>query len=87
MHDDDTPACVIVNVLPPALIVPVRGDALVFAAAVNATLPLPAPLAPEVIVIHPSVVDAVQLHPAGAVTVIVPVPPPETTDCEVGEIV
>jgi hypothetical protein len=47
-----------------------------FAAAENATVPLPLPEAPEVIVIHCGVVGtAVHAHPLGAVTVNVPVPP------------
>jgi hypothetical protein len=87
VHDDDAPACVTVNVLPPIVIVLVRDAVLAFAAAVKPAEPLPDPVAPDVIVIHVSVVDAVQLQPAGAVTVIVPVPPPATTDCDVGEIV
>ena len=75
------------NVCPPAVIVPVRVSELAFAAALNPTDPFPDPLAPLVIVIQVSVVAAVQLQPVGAVTVIVPVPPPATTDCDVGEIV
>jgi hypothetical protein len=81
------PACVTVNILPAAVIVPVRESELAFAAAVNPTEPLPEPVAPDVIVIQVSVVDEVQPQPVGAVTVIVPVPPPATTDCDVGEIV
>ena len=81
------PACVTVNVFPAAVIVPVRESELAFAAAVKPAEPLPDPVAPEVIVIHVSVVAAVQLQPVGAVTVIVPVPPPATTDCDVGKIV
>lgn len=47
-----------------------------FAAAVNATVPLPLPLAPEVMVIHDAPVAAVHEHPLGAVTLNDPVPPP-----------
>jgi hypothetical protein len=69
------------------VIVAVREVVTVFAAAVNPTEPLAVPVAPDVIEIHMSVVDAVQLQPAGAVTLIVPDPPPATTDWDAGEIV
>jgi hypothetical protein len=50
-------------------------EAPVFAATVNETVPLPLPLAPAVMVIHVALVTAVHVHPAGAVTLNVPVPP------------
>ena len=68
------PYCVTVNVWPPTTMLSVR-DAPVFAAAVNATVPLPLPLAPAVMVIHDAPVVAVHVHPAGAVTLKEPVPP------------
>jgi hypothetical protein len=46
-----------------------------FAAAVNATVPLPVPLVPELMVIHDAPVVALHEHPLGAVTLNVPVPP------------
>ena len=82
-----TPGCVTVNVCPPIVIALLRASELVFAAAVNATDPLPDPLAPEVMVIHESVAAAVQLQPDGAVTVMLPLPPPVDTVNDVGEIV
>ena len=66
-------ACVTVNVLPPIVIVPVRATVVVFAAALQPTLPLPVPEAPVVTVSHASLLVAVQLHEL-AVTVIVPLP-------------
>jgi hypothetical protein len=46
-----------------------------FAATVKATVPLPVPAAPEVIVIHDAAAAAVHAHPLAAITVKVPVPP------------
>jgi hypothetical protein len=51
------------------------------------TVPFPLPLAPDVIVIHETLLDAVQLQPAPAVTVTFAVPPLDVVDCDVGEIV
>jgi len=45
------------------------------AAAVTVTVPFPVPVAPLVTVNHVALLEAVQLHPAGAVTVIGAVPP------------
>src|SRR5207247_10959905 len=81
------PSDLIVALLPPALIVPLRDDVEVFAAAVNEIDPLPVPLAPAAIVIHVSVVVAVHEQPAGAVTVTVPDPPPTATACVAGDSV
>ena len=47
-----------------------------FAVIEKLTVPLPVPLAPDVMVKNASVLLAVQLHPAGALTVTLPVPPP-----------
>src|SRR5439155_1610012 len=82
-----TPACVTVKVLPATVSVPVRDVPAVFAAMLNVTLPLPVPAAPVATVIHASLLTAVHAHPVGAVTVVLPVPPPATTDWLVGEIV
>ena len=49
---------------------PVRGDVAVFAAIENATVPLPLPLAPDVIVSQASLLVAVQLQPAAVVTLL-----------------
>jgi hypothetical protein len=83
-----TPACVTVKLLPAIVSVPVRDEVLVFAAVPKLTLPLPEPDAPAVTVSQPGLLlTAVQAQPAGAVTAMVPVPPLDTTLCEVGEIV
>jgi hypothetical protein len=42
----------------------------------TATLPLPAPLAADEIVIHPELLVAIHEQPSGAVTAMVPSPPP-----------
>ena len=54
---------------------------LVLAAALNATVPLPLPLAPPVTVSHDVLLlTPVHAQPAGAVTLVEPVPPPAATD-------
>ena len=73
-------ACVTVNVLPAAVIVPLRA-APVLAATLNATVPLPPPDPPLAIVIHAAFEAAVHAHvPADAVTAIEPLPPPSPID-------
>jgi hypothetical protein len=42
---------------------------------VNATVPLPLPLAPDVMVFHAALFIAFHVHPTGAVTLKLPVPP------------
>jgi hypothetical protein len=60
----------------------------VVAAVLSPTVPLPVPLAPEVMVIQFCEGVAVQLQPAEAVTVIeVAGPPAAGTDCDGGAIV
>lgn len=61
----------------------------VFGFAVNeyVTVPEPVPLAPLVIDIHDTALEAVQLHPAVVVTVTVPVPAAPVTEAAVGETV
>jgi hypothetical protein len=71
----DAPAWVIVNVWPPAVIVPVRADVLGFAATLKVTAPLPEPLDPLVIVIQLAESVAVHAQPLPAVTLKDPVPP------------
>ena len=68
------------------VMVPVRA-APVFAATLNATVPLPLPLAPAVTVIHAALPLAVQLHPSPAVTATVPVSPGAASDASGGAIV
>jgi hypothetical protein len=50
-------------------------DAPVFAVTVYPTVPLPVPLAPEVMVAQEHPVAADQVHPLWVVTAIVPDPP------------
>ena len=61
------------KVFPPTVIVPVLSGP-VFAATVKVTVPFPLPV-PELIVIHDSLVVAVQAHPVVVVTVKLPFPP------------
>ena len=60
---------------------------MVFADAVNVTVPLPVPLEPAVTMIHGAPELAAHRQPAGAVTVTLPVPPVEGTDWLVGVMV
>jgi hypothetical protein len=79
-------ACVTVNVCPPIVSVPLRELALVFAAALNATVPVPVPLAPLVTVSQDALLlTPVQSHPVAVVTVVDPVPPAAVTDWLVGD--
>ena len=66
---------VTVTVWPAMVKVPVRGDVPVFAAMENATLPLPLPLAPEVMSSQASLLVAVQAQAAAVVMLLLPVPP------------
>jgi hypothetical protein len=79
-------ASVTVNVLPAIVSVADLDDVVVLAAAVYATLPLPLPLAPLVIVTHEAPV-AVHGHPLAAVTATVPLPPAAVSDWLAGEMV
>jgi hypothetical protein len=73
--EGQTPAaCVTVKTCVPTEITAER-CALLLDATLNVTVPLPLPLAPEVIVTKLSLLVAVQLHPLGAVTLMLPVPP------------
>ena len=78
-------ACEIANVWPPTAIVPLRA-APVLAETLNATVPLPLPDAPFVIVIHGAPADAVHEHPLEAVTLKLPDPPLLSTDWLAGDI-
>ena len=71
------PGCVTLKLCPPIVSVPVRELVLLLAAALNATVPLPLPLAPPVTVSHDVLLlTPVHAHPAGDVTPVEPVPPP-----------
>ena len=74
-----------VKVWPPMVSVALR-PAPVLAATENATVPLPVPLAPDVIVIHGALLVAVHAHPLVAVTVTEPVPPPTAMSADEGAI-
>lgn len=52
----------------------------VFAATLYATAPVPVPRAPDVTVIHESLLDAVQAHAGPALTATEPVPPVAAAD-------
>lgn len=58
-------------VSPAMVIVPERATFVLFGANVYSTVPLPVPDAPEVMVIHGTLLVAVHAHPAPAVTVII----------------
>lgn len=80
-------ASVAVNVWPAIVAVPDRVVVAVFAAMLRLTVPLPEPLAPPVTVIQDALLPAVHEHPAGAVTLTVPVPPAAGSDWLSGVIV
>jgi hypothetical protein len=77
--------CVTVNVSPAMVRVPVRVPAE-RSSTLNPTVPFPAPLAPEVIVIHPALLDARHEQPAAAETLTLPVPPVLAMEVLVGLI-
>jgi hypothetical protein len=77
--------CVTVSVWPPIVTDPLRAAPL-FAATAICTVPFAAPDAPAVMVIHASVVEAVQAQPAPAVTAISNVPPGACESTAVGKI-
>jgi len=81
------PAWVTVKVCPAMVNVPVRGDVDVFAAMENATVPLPDPLAPDVIVSQEALLVAVQLHPDVVVTLALLEPAVAAGFSESGETV
>ena len=72
------------KVWPPAVMVPLRGVVVVFAATVNDTVPLPDPLAVPVTVIHDALLVALQVHPVPAVIENEPLPLDAGRDCDVG---
>ena len=80
-YEQETPACVTVNVWVPIVRVPVRWLVPALAEALKLTLPLPLPDAPAVTVSHPVLLlTPVHAHPVGAVTDVEPVPPAATID-------
>src|SRR5258706_527691 len=67
--------------------VPLVGLGTPFCFTEKVAVPLPLPLAPPVICIHPTLLTAVQLQPVGAVTLTLPDPPlgpkePDVADSE-----
>ena len=82
-----TPACVTVTLWPAMVSVAVRAVAVVLATALNATVPLPVPLAPEVTVSQLALLAAVQAQPVGAVTDTEPVAAADVSDWVVAESV
>ena len=76
-----------VNVAPAIVSDPVRLLAVVFAATLNDTGPLPVPDAPLVTAIHALLLTAVHVHQSAAVTVLLPTPAAEVNDWRGGEIV
>ena len=80
-------ACVTENVWPAIVSEPLRAVPFGFAAALNATVPVPLPLAPLVTVSHDVLLlTPVHAQPASVVTVAEPVPPATATDWLVGLI-
>ena len=75
--------CVTVTVLPATASVPVRAAPLL-GAIVNAVVPLPVPLAPDVIVIQALVVELDHAHDEPEVIAIELVPPAISNENEAG---
>jgi hypothetical protein len=82
-----TPACVMPNVCPAAVMVAVRWFVLGLAVMLYETLPLPDPVAPLVIDTQDASSTAVHEQPAGMEMVMLPVAAAASTDTPVGEIV
>ena len=81
----DIPDWFTVKVCPATVRVPVLDEVVVLAATEKAVEPLPLPLLPEVMVIQPVLLEAVQEQPVGAVTPTLPIPPLEPEVALVGE--
>src|SRR4051794_30645245 len=79
-------ASVTVKVWPATVNVADRAAVVVFAAAVNVTVPPPVPVAPVAMTTHPALLDAVHAQPALVVTVTVPDPPAAAKDWLAGEM-
>src|SRR5262249_13562738 len=74
------PAWLTLKVMPPAVIIPLRGVELAFADTEKFTVPLPVPLAPDVTVIQGKLLTADHMQPADAFTPKLPAPPPAPSD-------
>ncbi len=81
------PACVMVNVWPPIVTVPVCDELFVLAVTEYPTDPFPEPLAPLVTVIQLLLLAAVHVQPAALVTDTDPVVAADPTDVLVGDSV
>jgi hypothetical protein len=77
--------CVIENVCPPMVSVPVRCVAFGFGAMSNDAEPLPLPLVEPWSVTHPALLVAVHAQPAGAVMLVDPGPPAAAIVCDPGD--
>lgn len=86
VHDVPDASWLTEKVVPAIVSEPVRLPEELLAATVNATMPLPAPDAPLVTVIHGLLLTAVHGQPVVAVTVLLPFPPAAMNDWLVGEI-
>jgi hypothetical protein len=80
------PACVALKVCPAIVIVADREEVLVFAAALSVTVPLPEP-EPPLTVIQDGLFVVDHVHPVGAVTVTLALPPSVANAFEFDEIV
>jgi hypothetical protein len=75
-----------VNVCPPAVIVPVRGDVEAFACTEYVTGPSPFPFAPASIVIHPTLLAAFHAQPVVVSTSkVAPLTPGAPTEAPAGD--
>lgn len=79
-HGNCAAAWVTVNVCPATVMVPVRGVVTELTATVNATVPLPEPLAVPLMLIQGALLVAVQAHPPDDVTAKDPEAPAAATD-------
>src|SRR5690606_9273803 len=74
------PNFVAVNVSPTAVIEPLRDGERDFGATSELMMPVPAPLAPGVIVMHAAMLSPVHAHSFASITAALPVPPCTGTD-------
>ena len=81
----ETPVSVRVNVCPATVSEPFNVVPPVFGLTVKFTEPLPEPLEPDVTLAHDELLDAVQEHPDGAVTLTLPGPPADVKEPELAE--
>jgi hypothetical protein len=73
-----------VTALPATVSTPERDCVVELAANEYVTVPLPEPVAPLLMVIHDTELDAVHAQPDADVTVTVPLPEPAGADADVG---